>query len=361
MAPLEDRTAGSGLYTTGRPAENGPAMTRRLTHLVLAPAVLVALGAGPAVADWERLSAEIMTTRIEVVLPAEHAEQAKLVFDVFAKVDARMSEWKPTSPLAAVNARAGEAVEVPPDLIAIVRRGVAIGAMTEGAFDITWAALWGLWDFNALAPTVPDPAAVANRAALVDYRRVEIDEAAGTVRLPAPGMKIGLGGIAKGWALDQAADALRAADVRDFTLSAGGQIYASGRKGDRPWRVGVRDPRGEPDDWFAVIEASDVSVSTSGDYERYFVRGGVRYHHILDPRTGMPTRGVRSATVVSRDATLADALSTAVIVMGVQRGLALVEGLIGAQALVVDDAGRVWMTSGLKGRVTIEHPPRREP
>lgn len=320
--------------------------------------VAIACPATARAAGWEHVSAQVMATRIDVILPSERAADAKVVFDVFAGVDSRMSEWKPTSPLAEVNARAGEAVPVPEDLRAVVKRGLALGRLTDGAFDVTWAALWGLWDFTSGAGRVPAAGAIANRVALVDYRRVVVDDAAGTVRLPAPGMKIGLGGIAKGWALDQAAAALRARGVRDFTLSAGGQVYAAGQRGDRPWRVGIRDPRGEADDWFAAVEARDVSVSTSGDYERFFLVDGVRYHHILDPRTGAPARGLRSATVVCRDATLADALSTSVMVLGAVRGLALIEALIGTEALVVDESGQVFMTSGLRARVRIDHAPR---
>jgi thiamine biosynthesis lipoprotein len=232
-----------------------------------------------------------------------------------------------------------------------------IGEMTGGAFDITWAALWGLWDFRSPHPTVPDSAEAARRAALVDYRKVEIDDAAGTVRLAAPGMKIGLGGIAKGYALDLAARALRTSGVTDFLILGGGQVYAGGRKNGRPWTVGIRDPRGAATDYFATVGVTDVSVSTSGDYESYFILNGIRYHHILDPRTGMPARGLRSATVISPDATLADALSTALIVMGPRPGMALVERLSNVEAVLVDDRGMVLTSSGLQDALTVLHLP----
>ena len=151
-------------------------------------------------------------------------------------------------------------------------------------------------------------------------------------------MKIGLGGIAKGYALDRAAELLRAHGVRDFLILGGGQVMAGGHKDGKPWRVGIRDPRGEPEDYFATLDVTDASTSTSGDYERYFVLDGVRYHHILDPRTGMPSKGLRSVTTVSPDATLADALSTAIMVLGAERGLALAESL-GVGAVLVDNAG----------------------
>jgi len=302
-----------------------------------------------------------MGTRIEVVVPdtVRAPEAASVVFDTFTEVDARMSEWKDTSPLSAVNREAGTAVAVPADLRAVVRRGLDVGELTGGAFDISWAPLWGLWDFrNTAAPRVPTDAEIAPRVALVDYRKVVVDDVAGTVRLLEPGMKLGLGGIAKGHALDQSAARLRARGVPDFLISSGGQVYAGGTKEGHLWRVGIRDPRGPLTDDFAVVQVSNGSVSTSGDYESYFVVGGVRYHHILDPRTGKPARGLRSATVIASDATLADALSTACMVLGESRAVELIEGLEGVEAVLVTDAGAVVSTSGLAGRLEVKHAPR---
>ena len=303
---------------------------------------------------------EVMATPITVHVPRrDGADAADAVFGVFRAVDARMSEWKPTSPLTEVNRAAGRAeIAVPADLRDVIRRGVEIGDMSDGAFDITWAALWGLWDFRAPQPSVPADLDIDQRTALVDYRRIIIDDDAGTVFLPQRGMMIGLGGIAKGYALERAAAVLRQRGVSGFLITAGGQVIVSGTRGDRPWRVGIRDPRGAPTDYFAYLEASDTSIATSGDYERFFVLDGQRYHHILDPRTGRPTRGVRSATVISADATLADGLSTALMVIGVTRGLALAEQQDNVEAILVDDKGHVHMTSGLAGDLRLEHPPR---
>lgn len=316
---------------------------------------------GPAGEDYISATEQIMAAPITVLLPEPDAATAEIVFGVFRDVDAAMSEWKASSPLSAVNAAAGRApVAVPDDLRAVIRRGLEIGALTDGAFDVTWAALWGLWDFRSPSPRVPANEDIAARVALVGADRVVVDDEAGTVFLPETGMLIGLGGIAKGYALDRAAAALRARGVERYLISAAGQTMAGGLRDGRPWRVGIRDPRGAVSDYFAFLEASDVSVSTSGDYEQYFVVDGVRYHHILDPRTGRPARaGVRSATVVSADATLADALSTAVFILGVERGLSLVEGMQGVEAVIVDDHAAVHVTSGLVGRLRLRHPPAR--
>ncbi|MCC6623914.1 MAG: FAD:protein FMN transferase [Deltaproteobacteria bacterium] len=333
--------------------------------LVMTSLVVSARAEPPPEREWARAGFTSMATRIDVVLPPDAPIEAAMgaVKAVFAEVERTANEWQDGSPLAAVNARAGgEAVVVPPDLLALVQRSVAVGRLTDGAFDPTWAALWGTWRFKGEGLVVPPADLIAARRRLIDYRRVEIDAARGTLRLPEAGMKLGLGGIAKGHALDLAAARLRALGVTRFLLSAGGQVYAAGDHDGRPWRVGLRDPRGLPDDSFATLEVRDASVSTSGDYERFFVADGVRHHHILDPRTGYPSRGARAATVICDDATLADALSTALMVLGPEAGLAVIarvaasEGRV-IEAVVVDAAGRVHTTPGMRSRLVVVHPP----
>lgn len=301
------------------------------------------IGEGEAERRWVTLTSEHMATVIWVTVPDdERAEEAgQIVSDTFAEVDRQMSEWKPGSPLTALNESAGVGpVELPPGLIRVIETGLEISEATGGAFDVTWAALWGLWDFNADEPVVPEGGEVAERVALVDWRRVEIDREAGTVYLPEEGMKIGLGGIAKGYALDLAADRLREAGNFDFLIVSGGQVYAGGERDGRPWRVGVRDPRGEQGEYLLVLELRDLSASTSGDYERYFTIEGERYHHVLDARTGWPSRGTWSATVVSDRGLLADGLSTGAMVVG-SGGVGELVERFGVWVLLVDDAGRV--------------------
>jgi len=340
-------------------------MDRRFAFLaalvVVALIALLRIGSRPTTQDQRFASRthDIMATPVTVLSPEPVADEAAdIVFRIFHEVDAAMSEWKPDSPLTAVNRAAGiRPVEVPDDLRRVLRRGVEIGDLTGGAFDITWAALWGLWDFKAETPQLPGSAELEKRVALIDYRRIVIDDDAGTIYLPRPGMLIGLGGIAKGTALDQSADALLAQGIDSFLISAGGQVVVRGRRNDRAWRVGIRDPRGRIDEYFAHLELSDCSAATSGDYERFFMLDGVRYHHILDPRTGMPSRGLRSATVISADAELADALSTAMMILGLGESLALAERLDDVEFVLVDADNKVHLSPGLEGRLQIKHPP----
>lgn len=331
-----------------------------LTAVLVVGVVVARRGGAMGARQYVATTEEIMATPITVLLPADAGDEAaEAVFAIFRRVDAEMSEWKETSPLSAVNELAGrEPVPVPPDLFNLLELGVRLGVLTDGAFDVTWAALWGLWDFRADEPVVPGEAEIAERVALVDYRELVLDREAGTAFLPREGMLVGLGGIAKGRALDLAAAELRRRGVESFLLSAGGQVYAGGLRGDRPWRIGIRDPRGPAEDFFASLDVVNASVSTSGDYERFFVVDGRRYHHILDPRTGRPARGLRSVTIVSGDATLADALSTAVLVLGLEAGLELVESLDGVEAVVVTEEAAVHVTGGVVGRLHIEHEPR---
>jgi thiamine biosynthesis lipoprotein len=334
----------------------------RLNTALVVLAVAAAAGwwvraAPPSYASFED---EAMATRWRVELPERPvaAEEADACFALYRELDRDLSEWKPESPLSAVNAAAGKhPVAVPQDLFDLVARSQAIGRATDGAFDVSWAALWGVWDFRAVPPRVPDAARIAARRALVDYREVRLDPGARTIFLPRAGMQLGLGAIGKGYALARAEALLATRGEHDFLLLGGGQVLARGRHGERSWTVGIRDPRSTPDDSFARLPLEDASLSTSADDESFFVVDGVRYGHILDPRTGWPARGLRSATVLHRDPVLADALSTALFVMGDARGFPVVERL-GGEAVVVDDAGRVRFTPGLRGRLEILHAPR---
>ncbi len=334
-----------------------------LPLLLLAVSLPTLASCAPREAAFRDFSGEAMATRWQLVLPDRPGADAaaKAVFDRLVALDLELSEWKEGSPLSAVNRAAGVApVEVPAELFALLERSLEIGRKTDGAFDISWAALWGTWDFRKQPPSLPDAAVVAAKVKLVDWSKIELDPGKRAVFLPEAGMKLGLGGIGKGYALDRAAEMLEARGFHDFMIVGGGQVVARGARGDRAWRVGVRDPRGGPEDYFARVELKNASISTSADNESFFEIEGVRYHHILDPRTGWPSRGLRSATVVHADATLADALSTAVMVLGRDRGLEIARAF-GADALLVDGHGAVAVSPGAEARFEILRPPAAAP
>jgi thiamine biosynthesis lipoprotein len=204
---------------------------------------------------------------------------------------------------------------------------------------------------------LPDPALVKEKLALVGWRNVVLDKKKRTVRLKKAGMRITLGGIAKGYAVDRSAQILWHAGFVDFILQAGGDMYVSGKKGSKAWTVGIRDPRGKKEASFALAPVENHSFSTSGDYERGFVKDGVRYHHILDPRTGQPARKSRSVTIKAKDAFTADAWSKVLFILGADAAMKLVEDLPDFDAVFVDADNEVHVSSGLKDSLKILHQP----
>jgi thiamine biosynthesis lipoprotein len=263
-----------------------------------------------------------------------------------------MNEWRAGSPLDGLNARAGRGwVPLPGDLCEVLRLAKRGAERTGGLFDPTWAALSGLWRFDRPDAAPPDPAAVRAACRLVDHRRLAIRRTRGggcEARLARRGMRVGLGGIAKGWALDAAARKLRALGHANFLLQAGGDLYAAGRRGSDPWTVRVRDPRGGRLEAIASVPVQDRAFSTSGDYEQGFEAGGRRYHHLIDPRTCAPATASRAVSVLAASAVDAEILGKALFAAGGPEALALAARL-GAEALVVTASGELLATPGLRG------------
>ncbi len=261
------------------------------------------------------------------------------------RVESVMSEWRSTSPISAVNAAAGgEPVEVPDELRDIILRANEISRLSGGAFDITWKGMGDLWRWDDEDFTPPDEERIRRARKRIGWRKIVVEQ--DRVGLPDEGMQIGLGGIAKGYGVDRAARVLRDAGLRNFMIDGGGDIYVAGRKHGRPWRLGIRHPREGRDSLLATLALSDAALVTSGDYERSRVIDGVRVHHIVDPRTGRPTTLCQSVSVIAPDAETADALATAVFVLGPREGLKLIAGKERTEALVVDAEGQLWTTEG---------------
>lgn len=276
------------------------------------------------------------------------------------RLEGLLSEWKPDTEISALNRSGGEWLKVSPETFEVLDRGVWAGALSAGTFDITFQVMSELWKFGSAGekkPVVPSATAIAKRKPRVDYRRVELDRGAHRVRI-GKDQQVGLGGIAKGYIVDRAANVLRRASVHSFLVRAGGDLYGSGRKPDgSPWVSGIQDPRGEHDSFFALIELEDRAFSTAGDYARSYVVAGKRYHHIIDPRTGYPATACRSVTVWAKDAVTADAVDDAVFILGPERGLELVERLDGVGAVIVDAQNRVLISKRLDGKVKVTRPP----
>ena len=285
------------------------------------------------------------------------------VFLEFDRLDALMSVWKEGSDILRINAAAGKsAVAVSPEVREALHASQEVSEWTEGKFDVTFGALSGLWKFDQdIDGRVPDRSQIAPRLPLINYRALQIDDRAGTASLGRAGMQANLGGIGKGYAIDRAVTILRGGGLTDFMIQAGGDMFVAGRRGDRPWRVGLQDPRGEPNTLFAAIELTDAAFSTSGDYERFFMRDGRRYHHILDPDTGEPAQRSRSVTIMAKTSTLADGLATGVFILGGEQGMALIEKLPDVEGVIVTADNQVQVSSGLKGRLILLRSPTDAP
>lgn len=280
------------------------------------------------------------------------------------RLETMLSEWKPDSQIGQVNAHTGEWVTIGPEAAAVIERGLWAGKLSRGSFDITFQALSKVWKFGSAQedkPQLPSRAVVEKLRKLVDYRRVELDQPGGRVRI-GKGQQLGLGGIAKGYIVDQAAKVLREGGVHGFLAQAGGDLFGSGRKPDgSPWVSGVQDPRGPQGQFFAVIELTDHAFSTAGDYARSYVVGGKRYHHIIDPKTGYPATACRSVTVWAPDATTADGVDDAVFILGPEEGLKLVDSLDGVGAVIVDAQNRVFISERVRDKVKVLKPPTDGP
>jgi FAD:protein FMN transferase len=285
------------------------------------------------------------------------------VFAEFERLEALMSTWRPGSDVLRINAAAGvQAVPVAADVREVLRQAKQISEWTEGTFDVTFGALTDVWKFDHDQDnTIPSPEAIRARLPLIDYRQIEIDDRAGTVFLKRKGMKIHLGGIGKGYAVDHAIAILRKAGLRDFMIQAGGDLYVGGRKNGQLWRLGIQDPRGPEGKTFATIDLTDSTFSTSGDYARFFMKDGVRYHHILDVRTGQPARLCRSVTVVSASPVLADAVAKGVFILGPEKGMALVERIPNLEAVIVAAKNDVLVSKGLRDRFVLIAKPTDAP
>ena len=244
------------------------------------------------------------------------------MFREFDRLEALLSVWKDGSDVVRLNKSAGVAPVAgqPRDASRCSTIAHEASELTGGKFDITFGALADIWKFDHDQDNiVPDRAAIEKRLPLIDYDEVQTDRAAGTAFIRKPGMRVHLGGIGKGYAVDRAVALLKQRGFTDFMIQSGGDLYVAGTNGGQPWKLAIADPRGahEP---FATLEISDGTFSTSGDYERSFIKDGVRYHHLIDPDRGEPARGCRSVTIVTNRAVIADVLSTGVFILGPDDG-----------------------------------------
>ncbi len=296
--------------------------------------------------------------------PALDAAKVRAAFDAaiaeIVRVERLMTTWRPDSEVSRINAGAGKGpVAVSQETYDIVAEAVHAAEISEGAFDITFESLHGLWKFDEdLDPHPPKDADIKAKLPLLNYKHIKLDPKAHTVALARDGVKIGLGGIAKGYGVDRASMVLKQAGLTSFFVQAGGDLFTFGHKPDgTEWLAGIRDPRGKEGDYFVMLPVSDHAFSTAGDYERSYIVDGRRYHHIIDPRTGYPATACRSVTVWAPTALLADEIDDAVFILGPEKGLKIVESIEGVAAVIVDAKNNVFVSKRLEGKLRFVHPP----
>ncbi len=281
-------------------------------------------------------------------------EVLNLAYREMARLEGLLDRHTADSEVTAINQAAGKnALTVSDETLDVIEKSLQVAADTGGAFDITIAPLLTLWSFGTADVRVPSAEEIAETRKLVDYRQVQVNNSNSTVFLTTEGAELDLGGIAKGYIVDRAVELLLSHGITSAYLDAGGDIRVIGSKPDgSAWRIGVRHPR-DRRDIIAVVELRDRAIVTSGDYERFFVADDVRYHHIIDPETGRPARGLTSVTVAAPDAFTADAYSTALFILGLEKGMEIIEAIPELDAIMITEYEEVHISSGLAGKVEV--------
>src|SRR5450631_573043 len=317
----------------------------------LAPIILVCMAA-PARADWvRRVSDGIMGTRITVELWADDKEKAEQAIDAVLEemrhIDDSMSTYKPTSEVSLVNAKAADGpMRISKELFDLLTTAKQYSVLTDGAFDITYASVGYMYDFRKHVH--PDDAQIDKALPAVNYRHVLLDPKNQTVQFSQKGVRIDLGGIAKGYSVDKGIEVLQSRGFTRAYVSAGGDSRIIGDRFGKPWMVGIRDPRKGEGSVITRIPLADAAISTSGDYERFFEENGVRYHHIIDPRTGRSASKVRSATVIGPYATRTDGLSKTAFVLGPEKAMEIYNRIDDIDAIIVKLDGTVIYSRGME-------------
>ncbi len=302
-----------------------------------------------ASAEWFSRDADIMGTRISVELWHEDAEQAgkamQSVLDEMRRVDRLMSPYIDSSEVTGLNRRAADTpVTVSKELFALLQRAQHYAAISDGAFDISFASVGRFYQYRDKQQ--PSQQQIDTLLPAIDYRSIVLDDTRRAVQFLHPDLKIDLGGIAKGYAVDQAITRLHEQGIQHAIVSAGGDSRLLGDRRGRPWVIGIKHPR-KPEQHAVMLPLESTAISTSGDYERFFIEQGERIHHIISPATGRSAGQVQSVSILAPFAIDSDALSTTVFVLGVKKGLALVNGINGVDAIVIDGEGKLHYSEGL--------------
>ena len=332
-------------------AKDPPRIKLKFSNLVACFAVVVSTlvcNFSSAHANWFKQQQDIMGTRISAELWHKNESLASQCSDkIFAemhRLDAMMSPFKADSEISFINNNAStETIEVSDEMAEIIDRSLYFSNISGGAFDITFASIGYRYDYRKKLK--PSDQLIESSLESIDYRHINLNN--NELRFNDPGVRIDLGGIAKGYAVDRAIEIAKQCGIDEALISAGGDSKILGKKQGRPWIIGIQHPR-KKNEMALVLPLSDTAISTSGDYERFFIRDGQRVHHIINPSTGKSATVTWSATVTGPDAVTTDALSTTIFVLGAIKGIALIETLENIDAVIIDNEGKVHYSAGLQ-------------
>jgi thiamine biosynthesis lipoprotein len=302
---------------------------------------------------WKK-SARLMGNHFEISLVAEEEELAndwiQQGFNHIKEIEYLLTTYSETSDLYRINTAAGiEPVVVQKETFDIIERSLHISALTQGAFDISYGSVdKRLWNFDIHQNELPDPETAKKMVRLINYRNILLDKAAKTVMLKEKGMRIGLGGIGKGYAAEKTRQYLKSLGATAGIVNASGDLTTWGMQPDgKPWTIGIADPN-NASSIFSYLEVSDMAVATSGNYEKFIWVNGRKYSHTINPKTGLPITGIKSVTILTPNAELADALTTPIAIMGIEAGLHLINQLHQVEAIIIDDDDRVYLSKQIE-------------
>lgn len=295
----------------------------------------------------------LMGCNFEITVVAQNQHEAdgyvQSAVDEIRRIEKLISSWDTNSQTYEINQNAGiRPIKADDELISLIERAKGISKMTDGAFDISYASMDKVWHFDGSMKTMPSEEEIQASVARVGYNKICIDRKAGTVYLAEQGMKIGFGAIGKGYAADRARDLLESKGVAGGIINASGDLNAWGKQANsEAWKIGITNPKAK-ESVFALMPLQNEAVVTSGNYEKFVEFNGIRYSHIIDPRTGYPSTGIISATVFAPKAELADALATSVFVMGIEAGLDRINQLPGVECILIDEQGKIFKSDNIK-------------
>ena len=295
---------------------------------------------------------KLMGSRFDITISAKSEAEAEAYIDMAVaeidRIENVLSEWREETPVSEINRNAGiKPVKVSQELFDITERALQFSKLTDGAFDISFASMDRIWKYDGTMTEMPSDASVKASVKKVGYRNIVLDKENKTIFLKEPGMKIGFGSIGKGYAADKTKELMLSKGVPAGIINASGDMNSWGKQPDgKEWTVGITNPMNQ-NKVFATFPLSDSAVVTSGDYEKFVILDGKKYSHIIDPRTGYPARGISSVTVFATSAELANGLSTAIMVMGKEAGINLIDQIKGMSCVIVDENGHIFYSKAI--------------